>query len=720
MEILSGYVKSHIFKSDKFCVVSLTTKGGFKTVRFSGSLSIPRIGGRYEFYGSTEVHRVYGEQFAAGFYAPELNSSILDCLQYYLPSQSQSFTSSLSIKYGLDLLKNLESGTFYDPVGLLTEDVFKQLSGEYNDSLVKLNLTKSWMGMGLNLNLLNKLWEKFGLKVTILLETSPYSLVREDPSVFPIVDKFVLTKKHDPDNSERVKALILAALYHACNNDGHMGIPSPELMGYIKNVYVKSENVEPVSTYDILPDRFYFEAVKDLIKDKSLEEEHGFLYSRDNLFFEEESAKSIRQRLSRKPLKFKDLDLFIKSYNEKSGIDLSEGQKKALKLVVSSKFVVITGFPGTGKTSVIDALVNWCRESNLSVSLMSPTGIAAKRLSQVTKTPASTVHRALGCDRDGNWTFDKHNKFKSDVIIVDEMSMVDARLFHRLTTSIDSSALLVLVGDPAQLPSVGSGDVLNQLSKCDKIPGVRLDKIYRQTGSSRITELAHEILSSSISTTETDLKSEVVFLPCSDVDCLAQVVELSGELKNREKQFQVLAPIYDSLLGVNNLNRSLRPVLNPESVRGSKYRLGGEEIYDGDRVIVIKNDYDRSIYNGDTGKIASIDLSNQTVRVKVYNWSDGSSPIYSDKFIDFNLGELEKYFKVAFATSVHRTQGNEYDYIILPMTFKYGIMLYKNLVYTAITRARKKVFIVGDTSAFLLSVRNERQTTRYSALSVMI
>lgn len=720
METIVGYVNSLVFKSDKFFVLKVSTKDGHRVIRYTGSLPSPRISGKYKFIGISEVHRVYGEQLACSLFYPHEESSVIDRLSYFLPSQSSSFITTIGNKYGEKIIDWIRGSVPPDSDFMLDEVILSGLIKEYSSNCSRLELSQTWFRLGLAPSLFTRIWEKFGIRLQECLNRDPYDLVYEDPSSFPILDKYALANCIVPDHASRIKSMIVAGLYHACNNDGHMGMPSRDLLSYIKSSYAKLESLTPITNHEFLPDRFYYESVKQLLKAKYLEEENGFLYTKDNYFLEKETAKSIRNKLSRKPLKLKPLEAFIESYKNDTGIDLSEGQKKALELVKDGKLVLITGFPGTGKTSVIDALVNWCKESNLSVSLMSPTGIAAKRLSQVTKTPASTVHRALGCDQEGNWAFNSSNKFKSDVIIIDEMSMVDSRLFNRLMTSTDNSALLVLVGDPAQLPSVGSGDVLNQLAKCDKIPSVRLSKIYRQTGSSRITELAHEILASNVTSTETDMKSEVVFLPCSESQCLSTVVDLSGELKARDKHFQVLSPIYDSLLGVNNLNRSLRPVLNPEMSRGSKFKLSGEEVYEGDRVIVIKNDYDRSIYNGDTGKITSIDLASNSVRVKVFNWSDGSSPHYVDKYIDFNLGELDKYFKVAFATTVHRTQGNEYDYVVLPVTFKFGIMLYKNLIYTAITRAKKKVFIIGDMSAFMLAVKNERQAIRYSALAEMI
>lgn len=719
MDIGNGYLKSFTFKKESFFIARIATKDGYETIKYSGSLPIPKLDGQYRFFGDKTTHKSYGDQYNIYFYLPTDGASdTISYWHYMLPSQSDGFVASLFTKYGSDLVREFEDSD--DLSKFLGQEAYKSIKKEYDLSLSRAKFSVEWLSLGLNITQLNKIWDKWGISLIDILKDRPYDLVYEDSYIFSVVDGYCTSRRYALDDPDRIKALVYSGLQNACDSEGHVSMPSSELYRYIKEVYIKYGSIEKISFLDSFPDRLYYTAVSELIKNRFLEEKFNNLYTRQNLHVEEETAKNISIRLKNKPLKFTDLDEFINQYESRNSIQLSCGQKQALGLVKRKKCVLITGYPGTGKTLVVDALVMWCKQSNLSVSLMSPTGIAAKRLSQVTRTPASTIHRALGCDKEGNWTFDRVNKFKSDVLIIDEMSMVDARLFHRILTSVDNSTCIVMVGDPAQLPSVGSGDVLNQLVKCPKIPSVRLEKIYRQAGTSRITELAHDILSGSVTQTSFDPKSEVIHIQSNENEALEEIVKLAGELKLRDKQFQVIAPIYESVLGVNNLNRSLRPVLNTDISRASKYKLMGEDIFEGDRVIVIKNDYERSIYNGDTGKVVSLDLHNSKARIKIFNWSDGNSMEYTDKFLEFGLAELDKYFKVAFATSVHRTQGNEYDFVILPMTYKFGHMLYKNLVYTAITRARKKVFIIGDQNAFLMSVKNERQSVRYSSLSDMI
>jgi exodeoxyribonuclease V alpha subunit len=373
---------------------------------------------------------------------------------------------------------------------------------------------------------------------------------------------------------------------------------------------------------------------------------------------------------------------------------------------------------------MISAFVNLFESRKLNYSLLSPTGIAAKRLSQVTGKSASTIHRALGFKKDGSWEFHSGNKYVVDAVIVDEMSMVDASTFHHLVTSLPDTTILIMVGDPAQLPSVGAGYVLHNLMGCPVVPHVSLTKIYRQGRTSDIITVAHSILNGSAIDTSFNPDSEFVFLPFPKDQVVGEICKLATALKGRKKNFQVVAPMYDGELGVNNLNQELRDVLNPGCLekKAPHVKSGETDLYEGDRVMVVKNDYDRMIFNGDVGKITKISLKDDEVHVKVFEWFDHESPTprYIDKVMTFKVEEARNVLKVAYACTTHKVQGQEFDYVLMPMTSQYGIMLYKNLVYTAITRAKTKVFVFGDPNAFLYAVRNNRETTRNSRLRELV
>jgi exodeoxyribonuclease V alpha subunit len=282
-----------------------------------------------------------------------------------------------------------------------------------------------------------------------------------------------------------------------------------------------------------------------------------------------------------------------------------------------------------------------------------------------------------------------------------------------------------LVGDVAQLPSVGAGYVLHELMHCKHVPHVSLTKIYRQDGHSDIVEVAHAILNEKTVDTNFRKDSEFLFIQTKADEVIQEISKLTSLMKEKSNlTFQVIAPVYDGELGVNNLNKNLREILNPNFSRKncSKIKHGDTDMYEGDRIMVIKNNYDKMIFNGDTGKIQRISIKNDEVEVKIFNWFDSESkiPRYVDKTFIFKIEEARSILKVAYACTTHRYQGNEIDYVIMPMTMKYGIMLYKNLIYTAITRAKKKVFIFGDPQAFQFAIKNDRETIRNSNLSKLI
>jgi exodeoxyribonuclease V alpha subunit len=355
---------------------------------------------------------------------------------------------------------------------------------------------------------------------------------------------------------------------------------------------------------------------------------------------------------------------------------------------------------------------------------MSPTGIAAKRLSQVTGKPASTIHRALGYKTDGTWEFNASNKFQVSAVICDEASMLDIQVFYRLVSALPDNVILIFVGDSAQLPSVGAGYVLKHMTKCNSVPHVSLTRIYRQDKKSDIITVAHSMLKGEPINTEFNRNSEFIFLRYQKQQVVEEICKLVTLMKNKESNFQVIAPMYDGELGVNNLNIKLREVLNPEFISGKAAEIasGSVNFYEGDRVMITKNDYDRMVFNGDVGKIQRISIRNDEVEVKIFEWFDQESsiPKFTDKVFKFKVEEVRTKLRVAYACSVHRCQGNEFDYVILPMTMQYGIMLYTNLVYTAITRAKKKVFVIGDHNAFVHAVSNNREIVRNSDLSGLI
>jgi exodeoxyribonuclease V alpha subunit len=401
---------------------------------------------------------------------------------------------------------------------------------------------------------------------------------------------------------------------------------------------------------------------------------------------------------------------------------------------------VLTGLPGTGKTTTLKAVVSVLREAGIKFTLCAPTGIAAKRMSSLANAPAATIHRAFGAqdlrfddDREatyagivgnhrGNkstsdpatkWKYDIDSPHPSEVVIIDECSMMDLHLLYRVLVGTSEQCRLVFVGDPEKLPSVGPGDVLRDLANSKVFPVTRLTEIFRQAEASGIVIAAHAIHNGR--TPEEDGK-DFVFIPeRSDAAIANKVLELAEGLYNRRVNFQTLSPRHGGDIGVTNLNHKIRVRLNPGAPGLAEIRLGKSVVREDDRVMVIRNNYELDVYNGDTGKVARIDRKSREVEVKIHG-PEGAPP----RHVRFPFTDASRHLRLAYVQTVHKCQGSEYDVIVMPMASSFGRQLQRNLFYTAVTRARKKVILVGSMSAVAQAVANNNADRRHTLLSTRI
>lgn len=429
--------------------------------------------------------------------------------------------------------------------------------------------------------------------------------------------------------------------------------------------------------------------------------------------YERDAAKLLAKMHAPSGLEI-DGEKFLSQYQSMFGIELSELQRKAVEMLIQQRVLVLTGLPGTGKTMVIRTFVNLFEEMTISYKLMAPTGIAAKRLSAVTSKPAYTIHRLLkynGVD----WEYGPSRLYPTKAVIVDEVSMVDQELFYRLLSALSPDTIVVLVGDAAQLPSVGPGSVIRELMGCSTLPRVKLTQIFRQSEKGAIVQNSHRINQGEMPLLE-DPKSatEFKFVRCSDEEKIVHfIVEMAFRLKAKDANFQVLSPKYDGVVGVDNLNDLLRERLNPLTNQ-AEWKKRPLHFREGDRVMVVKNDYEQNVYNGDVGKLLRV-LPDNGLQVRIYDTTGGE-----DFTIDFTEGEAQEKLRLAYAVTVHKSQGNEFDTILLPIVKSQGRMLQRNLLYTAVTRARKRVWLVGEETAIFSAIRNDRVVSRNTVLSAAI
>jgi len=690
------------------------------------------IGVKAKFCGNYEIHPTYGKQLIAQSceLLPEKGrNGTITYLINNVPSIGPITAAKLYSVFGDELLNVLENES--DKIlelDFLTRAQSNAILTEWKKSSELRTVAIFLTDLGLNAAQVRSVYSKFGIDTTQRVKDNPYILYECSNIGFMTADSAARTLGIGVDDIRRVRAMILYIMSELSLSEGHMYVTSKQINDYVKKIFNRT-SLDSFSHGEYIAESHYYEALTDLIKQGDVVSKQNRLYLAPHWVYESMSAEYLSGMITKTPRVFGNFQKFLSDFEKNRNLTLSDEQKEAFFALEHSQVCVVSGFPGTGKTLLTSAFVHLFEEARLHYVLMSPTGIAAKRLSQVTGKPAFTIHRALGYGRDGTWEFSASNRFYSDAIIVDEMSMVDSSTFYHLISALDPSTILVLIGDVAQLPSVGAGYVLNNLMNCEDVPCVSLTKIFRQEKQSDIVTVAHSILAGEPVDTTFKPESEFLFLPFEQDKILGEVCKITSRMKEKSTNFQVIAPTYNGDLGVDNLNKELRTVLNSRFAKSKanklKLRLGensSKEIYEGDRVMVVRNDYDRMIFNGDVGKVERISLRDDEVQVRIFEWfnQDIINPTYEDKIFKFTVEEAMHVLRVAFACTTHKVQGQEFDYVIMPMTMKYGIMLYRNLIYTALTRAKKKAFIFGDPSAFQFAIGNNRETIRNSALSELI
>lgn len=728
MQDVIGKINGILFsnKGTGYHVVRIVCDDGSKAVvrgNFPGfSIS---VGVKAKFLGTWEEHPTYGRQLAAQsceLLVEKGRNGVITYLVSNVGSIGPVTAGKLYAHFGDELIDVLEgSPERLSECDFLTAKQIGSITEEWKKSSEQRSVSIFLTDLGLTSFQVRSAYTKFGANTSAIVKENAYRLY-ECPGIgFPSADNAARKLGIGRDDPRRVLAMVQYCMSDLSHSEGHMFVTSDQVLKHSKRLF--RNGLDHFSHGDYIAEAAYYPALSELKKSGVVVSDGYKLYLRVNWENESMAADCLSAILQNGPRKLGDLTAILSDFERSRGIELSPDQRSAFNMLGRSRLCIVSGYPGTGKTTLISAFVHLFDVNNLDYYLLSPTGIAAKRLSQVTGKPASTIHRALGFKTDG-WEFNSSNKFHADAVIVDETSMVDGETLFRLVSALPSTTVVILVGDFEQLPSVGAGFVLKSLMACPDVPHVSLTKIYRQEHQSDIIKVAHEILAGKHVETNRPQGSQFVFLDYPVAHVVDEICSLTKLMKEKGSNFQVIAPKYDGDLGVNTLNKRLREVLNPDfaSGRAAKIKHGSCDLYEGDRVMLVKNDYDRAVFNGDVGKIQRISLKDDQVDVRVFNWFDHESsvPRYVDKVFTFKVEECKTAMNVAYACTTHKVQGQEFDYVVMPMTMQYGIMLYRNLVYTAITRAKKKVFIFGDPKAFSYAAANERETVRNSDLGPLI
>jgi exodeoxyribonuclease V alpha subunit len=716
-ESIEGVVEGIIFHNPDtgWTVLSLTSPDprqmGEETI-VVGKLLELQPGETVRFTGSWTVHKEYGQQFKAdSMHLVRTEASA----QTYLASGliegvSKQTARQILNHFGANALDILDETPtrIHEVPGIATkraETIAKSWAEERHSRKVMLFLQDH----GITAGLAHRIYETYGEATIQEIQADPYQLALDVEGVgFKTADQIARDMGLSTESAQRVGAGVLYALTSLAL-DGHVYAPRPLVIERTAQILeVPLELCDPAITALVKKG--------DVIAIKS---QHGpsgnleVLYS--PAMFENETgaaekllalAAASKSRLKTdKPIPWEQ---FFAQAAERS-VKLSAQQQDAVRSALMHKLCVLTGGPGTGKTTTLRAVIRALDVIKANYVLASPTGRAARRLSEATGQPASTIHRMLGYSLDNGWMYDETNPLDADILIIDEASMLDLELFARLLDAMTEGMHLMLVGDVDQLPSVGAGNVLRDVIASGLAHVTTLDAIFRQASDSHVVLNAHRINKGEMPDLSNNSSDFFMFsedAPADVAELLVDIVHTRIPQKfglHPVDDIQVLAPMYKGDAGIHALNERLQAVLNPPG-QSVEHRIGGHTFRVGDKVIQTRNNYDKDVYNGDIGRIIEIDPVEQELVVNM----DG-------RIVNYAWKETADLFH-AFSISIHRSQGSEYPAVVIPLVPQFGRMLQRNLLYTAITRAKRLVVLVGSRRAIQTAVENDRVAERFSGL----
>ncbi|MGA2506374.1 MAG: ATP-dependent RecD-like DNA helicase, partial [Chitinispirillaceae bacterium] len=554
---------------------------------------------------------------------------------------------------------------------------------------------------GVSVSLAARIYKVYGPTSKERISSDPYSLLDDVWGIGFIKADWIAQKigfKHD--SYKRIRAGIMHALADAAASDGHSFLPADAL-------------IERAVQLLNVPKELVVYALDHTITGNQLIREDNRVYLPVYYRAEEKIAEVLREKIDSVTAKRADKNLqntierWLADYRHKAGWQADPGQIEAVTTAVSQPMVLLTGGPGTGKTTILQVIVSFFRSNHKVVALGAPTGRAAQRMGTLAGLRAQTIHRLLEF-KGGSFLRNESNPVEADVLIIDEMSMIDLLLMRSLLVAVKPSTSLIFVGDDNQLPSVGAGNVLADLIASNRIPHVHLTTVFRQAASSRIVTAAHEIMNGTVPVFSNAQTDNCFFIVRDDpVDCVETIIDLVARRLPARYGFdpvsdiQVLSPMHKGPLGTHNLTTALQK----ELIGGSKKSPPGPTFFSqGDKVLQIRNNYDRGVFNGDIGIVTAIDEEG-CVSVNF----DGTIVCYDPKDLD----ELVP----AYCMSIHKSQGCEFKAIVVPLVTQHYILLQRNLVYTALTRARELCVFVGTRKALSIAVRNDQAIRRYSFLA---
>ena len=713
----------YVNEENGYSVFDLNTSDG--EIKIVGIFDSVNIGESLEVEGEFTYDNKYGEQLNVSSYQKKLPSSTVE-IEKYLASGIISTIGPKNASYIVKQFGKKSLDIVFDETDKLLEvrGIGKKSIEKIKKSVEELKFSKNILfhltGLGISLSLSKKIYNIFRENTLEVINENPYKLIKNVKGIgFLKADEIALKNNLDKNSPYRIESAILYVLTQKAINFGHVYYPKKKLTNEVsKLIGVETELIEPVYMNLLLS--------SEVVIDNSFEESNIYL---DYLYV---SESYIASKLAKMALNddFKilfDIEKEIKQAIKSLSIKLSKIQIDAIKSCFEENISIITGGPGTGKTTIINTISKIYLDNGYNISLCAPTGRAAKRIEETTGIEAKTIHRMLGYipssyDDIGHFEYNEDNPLDTDVIIIDEMSMVDVVLFEKLLRGMKDNTRLVIVGDVDQLPSVGAGNVLRDLINSKKIKYTKLVDIFRQSENSNIIVNAHKI-NNGQEPILNEKNSDFFFLKTETPAITRNVVVdlISKRLPKAygydfSRDIQILTQSRKGICGVFELNRLLQDILNPKNEETDEILVGNKLFRVNDKVMQTKNNYNLSfvdsdgeenfgVYNGDMGHIIFIDKSSKKLTVEMDD----------KRLIDYTLEDLDN-LELAYAITIHKSQGSEFKSVIIPMFDGYKLLQTRNLLYTAITRAKENIVLVGDKNVMNNMIRNNTINSRYSNL----
>jgi len=708
MEELFGFIENIVFSQPEngFTVARLKEPRKDELITIIGYIPSLQPGETVRCKGEWKMHPHHGRQFEVKEHSIEAPKDVLGIQKYLESGLVQGigpvYAEKIVDTFGKDTLQVLDE----NPARLL------EITGIGEKKLEK--IIQSWQDQrsirtvmiflrshGVSPSYAQKIYKKYGDDSIEKVKENPYQLAKDIFGIgFKTADSIAGHLGLKKDSAQRIESGIEHTLWEL-STDGHTCYPVEELIPASQNILEVDE-------------RLIQEGVQKLIDQEQLYQQmiegRSFVWVGPLFYYEQGIAKELARLKKNFPaIRSVDLTKAVDWVQEKLNIELAEEQKKGVEAGVSEKIHIITGGPGTGKTTITQAILTITQKITDKIILAAPTGRAAKRLNQITFKKAYTIHGLLEFDfGTGKFKRDETNRLSADLIIIDEASMIDTQLMFHLLKAIPDETRILFIGDIDQLPSIGAGYVLKDLIASEMLGVTRLNEIFRQAKGSKIIVNAHKINHGEFPILTNAAWSDFQFFEEEDIEMIhAKILQLVCEdipkvwKFNPVRNIQVLAPMKKGMIGIENLNYSLQQTLNPSK---TPFFRGGRRFHVKDKVMQIRNNYDKNVYNGDVGFINSIDTTEQTMGIE-----------FDGRLVEYDFSELDEII-LAYAASVHKYQGSECPCIVMPVHTCHFKLLYRNLIYTAVTRGKKKVILVGSKKAIAIGINNDQVLKRYTGL----